>query len=94
MEVYGILLMIDGWVYIMCCNQVGFWKDYKTMHFESDMTTVEMDIYCAELMEEVSSQKEVVEDNQALILALDDQQTFQTINQVNTDGLKKELHRL
>ncbi|HFR3977702.1 TPA: hypothetical protein ACHVI3_001853 [Streptococcus suis] len=64
-------------------------QDYAFL--ESDMTTVEMDIYCKELMEEVSSQKEVVEDNQALILALDDQQTFQTINQVNTDGLKEGI---
>lgn len=64
-------------------------QDYAFL--ESDMTTVEMDIYCEELMEEVSSQKEVVEDNQALILALDDQQTFQTINQVNTDGLKEGI---
>lgn len=64
-------------------------QDYAFL--ESDMTTVEMDIYCEELMEEVSSQKEVIEDNQALILALDDQQTFQTINQVNTDGLKEGI---
>ncbi|MCQ8261194.1 hypothetical protein NF418_06830 [Streptococcus suis] len=64
-------------------------QDYAFL--ESDMTTVEMDIYCKELMEEVSSQKEVVEDNQALILALDDQQTFQTFNQVNTAELKETI---
>lgn len=64
-------------------------QDYAFL--ESDMTTVEMDIYCEELMEEVSSQKEVVEDNQALILALDDQQTFQTFNQVNTSELKETI---
>lgn len=64
-------------------------QDYAFLEF--DMTTVEMDIYCEELMEEVSSQKEVVEDNQALILALDDQQTFQTFNQVNTAELKETI---
>ncbi|MFH0374035.1 hypothetical protein [Streptococcus sp. A22] len=64
-------------------------QDYA--FFESNMTTVEMDFYCTELLDEVTSQKEVVEDNQALILALDDQHTFQTINQVNTDGLKEGI---
>ena len=83
----------DRWMGVYHVLQSGWFlerlQDYAFL--ESDMTTVEMDIYCAELMEEVSSQKEVVEDNQALILALDDQQTFQTINQVNTDGLKEGI---
>lgn len=83
----------DRWMSVYDILQSGWFlerlQDYAFL--ESNMTTVEMDIYCAELMEEVSSQKEVVEDNQALILALDDQQTFQTLNQVNTAELKETI---
>ncbi|HFU4489242.1 TPA: hypothetical protein ACGPBC_001236 [Streptococcus suis] len=83
----------DRWMSVYDILQSGWFlerlQDYAFL--ESNMTTVEMDIYCAELMEEVFSQKEVIEDNQNLILALDDQQTFQTLNQVNTAELKETI---
>ena len=64
-------------------------QDYA--FFEANVTTSGMDLYCSELMDQVSSQKEEVEDNQKLIIALDDQSLYHTVNKLNTAEIKEDI---
>lgn len=64
-------------------------QDY--VFFETNLTTLEMDVYCTELLDQVSSQKEEVEDNQKLIIALDDQSLYHTVNELNTAEIKENI---
>ena len=59
--------------------------------FEVGFNTLEVDIYCQELFNQVNCQKQEIEDNQELIMAIKDGAILNNLREFNINELKQDL---
>ena len=64
-------------------------QDYA--FFEAGFNTLEVDIYCQELFNQVNCQKQEIEDNQELIMAIKDGTILNNLREFNINELKQDL---